>query len=56
MNKRFSVTFVLEIDEDNNLLSSVEEAHIDDVYDLIKDLYYDVEDVEAETIAVKEGL
>ena len=41
MNKRFSVTFVLEVDEDNNLLSSVEEAHIDDVYDLIKDLLKD---------------
>jgi hypothetical protein len=56
MNKRFSVTFVLEIDEDNNLLSSVEEAHIDDVYDLIKDLFYDVDDVEVENITVKERL
>ena len=56
MNKRFRVTFVLEIDEDNNLLSSVEEAHIDDVYDLIKDLFYDVDDVEAENITVKERL
>ena len=56
MNKRFSVTFVLEVDEDNNLLSSVEEAHIDDVYDLIKDLFYDVDDVKAENITVKERL
>jgi hypothetical protein len=56
MNKRFSVTFVLEVDEDNNLLSSVEEAHIDDVYDLIKDLFYDVDDVEVENITVKERL
>ena len=56
MNKRFSVTFVLDVDEDNNFLSSVEEAHIDDVYDLIKDLFYDVDDVEVENITVKERL
>jgi hypothetical protein len=54
MNKRFSVTFVLEVDEDNNILSSVEEAHVDDVFDLVKDLFYDVDDVEVENIIVKE--
>lgn len=54
MNKRFSVTFVLEVDEDNNILSSVEEAHVDDVFDLVKDLFYDVDDVEVENITVKE--
>lgn len=56
MNKRFSVTFVLEVDEDNNILSSVDEAHVDDVHDLIKDLFYDVDDVQAENITVKERL
>lgn len=56
MNKRFSVTFVLDVDEDNNILSSVEEAHVDDVYDLVKDLFYDVDDVEIENITVKERL
>ena len=54
MNKRFSVTFVLEVDEDNNILSSVEEAHVDDVFDLVKDLFYDVDDVKVENIIVKE--
>ena len=39
MNKKFSVTFVLEIDEDNNILSSLDEAHVDDVFDWIEDNY-----------------
>ena len=32
MNKKFSITFVLEVDEDNNILSSLDEAHVDDVF------------------------
>lgn len=54
MNKRFSITFVLTVDEDNNFLSSLEEAHEDDVYDLIKDIFYDVDDVEIDSMTVKE--
>ena len=56
MNKKFSVTFVLEVDEDNNLLSSLEEAHVDDVFDLVKDIFYDVDEVEVDNLNVKERL
>ena len=56
MNKRFSITFVLEVDEDNHILSSVPEAHVDDVFDLIKDIFYDVDDVEVDKLIVKERL
>lgn len=56
MNKRFSVTFVLEVDEYNNILSAVPEAHVEDVYDLIKDVFYDVDDVEVDNLIVKERL
>ena len=56
VNKKFSVTFVLEIDEDNNILSSLDEAHVDDVFDLVKDIFYDVDDVEVDNLNVKERL
>lgn len=56
MNKRFSVTFVLEVDEYNNILSAVPESHVEDVFDLVKDVFYDVDDVEVDNLIVKERL
>lgn len=52
--KKFSVTFVLEVDESNNILSSYEHNHVADVVDLINDVMYDVDDVKIENLLVKE--
>ena len=52
--KRFSVTFVLNVDNNNNILSSYEDNHEQDIYDLITDIIYDVDDVEIENLNVKE--
>ncbi len=46
--RKFSVTFLMTIDEDNNILSSYEDNHEEDVHDLLKDVMYDVDDVDAE--------
>ena len=35
--RKFSVTFLLKLDEDNHILSSVQEAHEEDVYDYVID-------------------
>ena len=55
-DKRFSVTFVLAVDKEANFLSSVPDAHDEDVYDLIKDVFFDVDDVKVENLNVKERL
>ena len=52
--KKFSVTFVVEIDDDNNILSSYEDNHVADVVDLINDVMYDVDDVKIDNLLVKE--
>lgn len=52
--KKFSVTFVLEIDDDNNILSSYEDNHVADVVDLITDVMYDVDDIKIDNLLVKE--
>jgi hypothetical protein len=52
--KKYSVTFLLIIDEDNNILSSFDDAHEEDVHDLIKEVMYDIDDVEVENLLVKE--
>lgn len=52
--KRFSVTFVANVDDNNNILSSYEDSHEQDVHDLITDVIYDVDDVEIENLNVKE--
>jgi hypothetical protein len=52
--KRFSVTFVINVDNNNNILSSYEDNHEQDIYDLITDIIYDVDDVEIENLYVKE--
>jgi len=52
--KKFSVTFVMKVDKNNNILSSYEDSHEQDVHDLITDVIYDVDDVEIENLNVKE--
>ena len=41
-------------EEDVNKPISVEEAHEDDVYDLIHNTFYDIDDVELDNLNVKE--
>jgi len=52
--KKFSVTFVVEMDEDNNILSSFDDNHEEDVHDLITNVMYDVDDVKIDNLVVKE--
>jgi hypothetical protein len=52
--KKFSVTFVVEMDEENNILSSFDDNHEEDVYDLITNVMYDVDDVKIDNLVVKE--
>ena len=52
--KRFSVTFVAKVDNNNNILSSYEDNHEQDMHDLVTDIIYDVDDVEIENLHVKE--
>ena len=53
-DKRFSVTFGMAVDKNNNILSSDDRSHSEDVYDLIVDTFYDTDDVEVENLYVKE--
>ena len=53
-DKRFSVTFVMAVDKNNNILSSDDRSHSEDVYDLIVDTFYDTDYVEIENLYVKE--
>lgn len=55
-DQRYSITFVLAVDREANFLSAVPDAHEDDVYDLIKDVFFDVDDVKVENLNVKERL
>ena len=52
--KKFSVTFVIKVDKNNNILSSYEDSHEQAIHDLITDVIYDVDDVEIENLNVKE--
>lgn len=52
--KKYSITFTLNVDEDNNILSAFEDNHEEDVHDLISDVMYDVDDVQIENLTVKE--
>lgn len=52
--KSFSVTFVLKVEEENNILSSYDDAHVEDVYDLITDIMYDIDDIQVDNLVVKE--
>jgi len=52
--KTFSVMFMLNVEEENNILSSSDEHHQEDVYDLITNIMYDVDDVTIRNLIVKE--
>tara|TARA_R110000823_G_scaffold207873_1_gene338415 strand:- start:32 stop:199 length:168 start_codon:yes stop_codon:yes gene_type:complete len=52
--KKFSITFVAKVHESNNILSSFEESHEQDIYDLITDVIYDIDDIEIENLHVRE--
>ena len=53
-DKSFSVTAVVTVDNNNNILSSSEASHEEDVRDLITDAFYDVDDIEITNLLVKE--
>jgi hypothetical protein len=52
--KKFSVTFVAKVDDNNNILSSYEDNHEQDIHDLVTDIVYDIDDVEIENLNVRE--
>ena len=52
--KKFSITFVAKVDEDNNFLSSFEDAHEEDMHDVIINAMHDVDDIEIENLVGKE--
>ena len=52
--KKFNVSFLLKVEEDNLILSSTEWEHEDDVKDFIADVMYDVDDTEITKLKVKE--
>ena len=54
MNKSFSVSFIMLIDKHNNILSSSEDTHAQDVADLIQDVMYDVDDIKIRSLVVRE--
>ena len=54
MIRKFSVTYVMEVDEDNNFLSAPEEGHTEDVHDLISNVMHDVDDVRIQNLVIKE--
>ena len=54
MKRKFSVTYVMEVDEDNNFLSAHEEGHTEDVHDLINNVMHDVDDIKIQNLIVKE--
>ena len=43
--QKFIVLFLLNVEEENNMLSFFEEHHLEDVHDLITNVMYDVDDV-----------
>ena len=54
MIRKFRVTYVMEVDEDNNFLSAHEEGHTEDVHDLINNVMHDVDDIKIQNLIVKE--
>ena len=54
MIRKFSVTYVMEVDEDNNFLSADEESHKEDVHDLVNNVMHDVDDIKINNLVVKE--
>ena len=54
MNKSFNVSFIMLIDKHNNILSSSEDTHVQDVADLIQDVMYDIDDIKIRSLVVRE--
>lgn len=54
MNKSFNVSFIMLIDKHNNILSSSEDTHAQDVADLIQDVMYDIDDIKIRSLVVRE--
>jgi hypothetical protein len=52
--RKFSATFVIEIEEENNILSSHEVHHNEDIRDLLENLVFDIDDVTISNINVRE--
>jgi hypothetical protein len=55
MSKKFSITYLIEVDDNNNILSSFDDNHEEDIYDLITNVMYDVDDIKIENLVVKEN-
>ncbi len=54
MAKVFRVSLMLRVDKSNNILSSSEVNHEEDVWDLISDVFYDVDDIKITQLNVTE--
>jgi hypothetical protein len=54
MAKVFRVSLMLKVDKSNNILSSSEVNHEEDVWDLISDVFYDVDDIKITQLNVTE--
>ena len=54
MNKSFNVSFIMLMDKHNNILSSSEDTHVEDVADLIQDVMYDIDDIKIRSLVVRE--
>jgi|TARA_R110000772_G_C13170090_1_gene426948 hypothetical protein len=52
--RKFSATFVVEVDEENNILSSHDVHHNEDIRDLLENLVFDIDDVTIYNINVRE--
>jgi hypothetical protein len=52
--RTFSATFLIHVDENNNILGSYSAAHEEDVHDLVLNTFYDVDDVEINNLVIKE--
>jgi len=51
---QFEVTILLDVDEDTNFLGSDSTFYPEDLEDLIRSLFFDVDDVEIDEITVQE--
>ena len=54
MKRKFSVTYMMEVDEENNFLSAHQESHVEDVHDLISNIMHDIDDIRIHNLMVKE--
>lgn len=53
-SKTFSVNMRVVVDEEGNILSAYDASHEDDVADLIKDTFFDIDDATVHSVAVRE--